>query len=559
MSSSPPADQAGANGSSGQPYRRTRHRHAARTGHRWPNTHSLRVRILGVLVGLLALMFVFVGTTTVFTLNYYLVKQLDGRLTQADQQFRNHPPGALGSDQSSTGGYPDPTQPYRGSTTTPNSSTLNPNTGGGLFQGVQGPDTLQAQIIDGKVKDAKVLSGSGPTAIPTSQYSVLTTLPVDNKPRTRDLGTLGSYRLVAHQEPSGSTLVIGLPMADVNTALRLLVGIEIAVGLMALIIATFGGAAIIRVALAPLTRVAATARRISELPLHEGEVGELDRVPHWDTDPRSEVGQVGAALNRMLGHIGSALAARQASETRLRRFVADASHELRTPLAAIRGYTELTRRDRAATPPQVSAALDRVEAAAGRMTTLVEDLLLLARLDAKRPLTREPVDLSAMVIEAVTDAHVAGPEHRWRLDLPEESVGTIGDAARLHQVLANLLANARTHTPPGTTVTVGLTTCPGHVAVRVTDNGPGIPTELLPRLFERFARGDTSRSRSTGSTGLGLAIVDAVVAAHDGSVEVTSVPGETVFVVWLPSDGDSQLISSNGTHHEQQQGTLLTT
>ena len=174
------------------------------------------------------------------------------------------------------------------------------------------------------------------------------------------------------------------------------------------------------------------------------------RVPDADTDPRTEVGQVGAALNRMLGHVADALAARQASETRVRQFVADASHELRTPLAAIRGYAELARRGRDAVPPDVAHALRRVESESARMTTLVDDLLLLARLDSGRPLAAEPVDLTALVVDAVSDAHVAGPDHRWQLDLPDERVTVPGDAARLHQVLANLLANARVHTPPGT-------------------------------------------------------------------------------------------------------------
>jgi two-component system, OmpR family, sensor kinase len=548
---------------------------------RWANVRSLRVQILAVLVGLLALTFVFVGTTTVFTLNHYMVKQLDDRLDKAGQRFMGHPPAGPGNQNNRTGQVP--------TTQSCESTGSNQNSPGpqvaqdplGLFKAIQEPGTIAAETVNGKIVcTAKMLTGEGAADVPTSLNAILAALPADGKPRTRDLGSLGSYRLVANPtghegaNPNGygeangggtttgtgtssTVLITGLPLTAVDTARKTLIGIELAVGLIAMVIATFGGAAIIRVALAPLTRVASTARRVSEQTLHEGEVEPLDRVPDEDTDPRSEVGQVGAALNRMLGHIGSALAARQASETQLRQFVADASHELRTPLAAIRGYTELTQRHRMATPPPVTDALDRVDAAARRMTALVEDLLLLARLDAKRPLAAEPVDLTAMVIEAVTDAHVAGPEHRWRLDLPEESVSVIGDTARLHQVLANLLANARTHTPTGTTVTVGLVVTSGHVAMRVTDDGPGIPPQLLPRLFERFARGDSSRSRKAGSTGLGLAIVDAVVAAHGGSVDVSSVPGETAFIVWLPFDGNSQLASRSGIQSGQQKDTFL--
>jgi two-component system OmpR family sensor kinase len=218
----------------------------------------------------------------------------------------------------------------------------------------------------------------------------------------------------------------------------------------------------------------------------------------------------------------------------VRQFVADASHELRTPLAAIRGYAELSRRSRQPVSQEIGHVLNRVESEAERMTALVEDLLLLARLDAGRPLAHDPVDLTMLVVDAVSDAHAAGPRHDWQLDLPNEPVTVVGDGARLHQVLANLLANARTHTPDGTTVTVAVSTSGGDAVLRVIDNGPGIPAELQPHIFERFARGDSSRSRAAGSTGLGLSIVHAVVTAHRGRVTVDSVPGRTVFTVTLP-------------------------
>jgi two-component system OmpR family sensor kinase len=290
---------------------------------------------------------------------------------------------------------------------------------------------------------------------------------------------------------------------------------------------------IVRRSLRPLDRVVATARQVSTLPLDRGEVDLGVRVPERDTDTRTEIGQVGSAMNQMLGHVSKALVARQASETRVRQFVADASHELRTPLAAIRGYAELARREENDTEG-VAHALRRVESESARMTTLVDDLLLLARLDSGRPLSQDEVDLTLVVVDAVSDARVAGPTHRWQLDLPEEPVTTIGDPARLHQVLANLLANARTHTPAGTTVWCGLRTESGRSVVTVTDNGPGIPLALQPEIFNRFVRGDSSRSRAAGSTGLGLAIVAAVVAAHHGSVSVESRPGQTTFTVLLP-------------------------
>jgi two-component system OmpR family sensor kinase len=313
-----------------------------------------------------------------------------------------------------------------------------------------------------------------------------------------------------------------------------LVLIELVVAGAALVLAGIAGTFVVRGSLSPLRRVVATARRVSELPLSKGDVDLSVRVPDADTDARTEVGQVGAALNLMLGHVGDALAVRHASETRVRQFVADASHELRTPLAAIRGYAELTRRGRDTVPDDVARALGRIESESARMTTLVDDLLLLARLDSGRPLDRDPVQLSQLVVDAVNDAHAAGRDHRWLLELPDDPVTVTGDGARLQQVLANLLANARTHTPPGSTVVTSLAVADGWANVSVADDGPGVPEQILPDIFERFARGDSSRSRAAGSTGLGLAIVAAVVEAHSGHVGVSSRPGRTVFEVRLP-------------------------
>jgi two-component system OmpR family sensor kinase len=295
------------------------------------------------------------------------------------------------------------------------------------------------------------------------------------------------------------------------------------------------GTSWVRLSLRPLRRVAATASQVAEMPLESGQVAMPQGVP--DADPATETGQLGLAFNRMLGHVESALTRRAASEARLRRFAADASHELRTPLAAIRGYAELARRHPGPVPEDIAHALGRVESESERMSVLVDELLLLAQLDAGRPLAREPVDLTRLAIDAASDARAAAPGHKWRLELPDEPVMVRGDEHRLRQVLANLLSNAGSHTPPGTTVTVALSgPGPGasSVVLSVTDNGPGIPADLQPGLFERFVRGDTSRSHATGSTGLGLAIVDAVTAAHGGNVGVTSRPGNTSFTITLP-------------------------
>ncbi len=493
---------------------------------RWLAGWPLRRRLLAALIALLALICLILGIVTNVFLRQYLVAQVDDRLRGSAQ----HALQGAGGPPGEPPGAEEPGE--------------QPGSGGFLGRG-DADGTLYATISNGKVSEARYLSGRNPETTTADQNSQLLTVPASGRPVTRDLsGDLGDYRLVAQPGPLNETIVAGVPLVDVNNTLLRLALTETFVALAGLICLGLVGETIIRRTLRPLNRVASTAVRVSELQLDRGEVALSERVPDRDTDARTEVGQVGAALNRLLGHVGTALTARHASETRVRQFVADASHELRTPLAAIRGYAELTRRVDDLVPDDVAYAMRRVESESARMTTLVEDLLLLARLDSGRPIEHEPVDLSRLVVDAVSDAHVAGPDHIWRLELPDEPVTVAGDAPRLHQVFANLLANARTHTPPGTTVTVTLLAAangsdrPGSadaVRVVVADDGPGIPTALMPAVFERFARGDTSRSRAAGSTGLGLAIVAAVVEAHDGTVTVESRPGRTAFTVTLPA------------------------
>ncbi|HEY3259366.1 MAG TPA: HAMP domain-containing sensor histidine kinase [Pseudonocardiaceae bacterium] len=473
---------------------------------------SLRTRLLVELLVLLVVIFALIGVFTELALRGSLIGQLDNRLTSASGRLADPPPRG----RQPNGPPPDLDAP-------------------GTEVG-----TLSVLVVNGSIAQARYLGGSPPEPqwVPADDVKVLLSVPL-GVPQTVDLGQLGRYRVLAATNPRGDVSIAGLPLAEVeSTMLRLGVWL-VGVALVGLVLTGAAGALIVRITLRPLHRVADTASRVAELPLDRGEVALSVRVPDPDTDPRTEVGKVGNALNRMLGHVDAALAARQASETRVRQFVADASHELRTPLAAIRGYAELTRRDRGAVPADVAYALQRVESETARMTTLVDDLLLLARLDAvetsgARPLTNGPVDLSRLVVDAASDAHVAGPQHRWQLDLPEESVVVAGDGAQLHHVLGNLLTNARTHTPAGTTVLVRLRAENPHAVLTVTDNGPGIPRDLLPEIFDRFVRGDTSRSRTAGSTGLGLAIVSAVVHAHGGSVAADSEPGRTAFTVHLP-------------------------
>jgi two-component system OmpR family sensor kinase len=474
---------------------------------------TLRARLVVTMLLLLAVAGAGIGVVTTLALHEFLVDRLDEDLMTSGQIVRRLPP----PDGSGLAPLPGESPPEG-----------DVPFGPGLPFGI-----LSAVVVDGSVVGAGTIDRDGVRrAVPAEATPAIAAIVPGAPPRSVDLGDLGTYRMVATErtgQNGAMTLVTGLPEDRVEDTVTRLVAIEaLAVGLM-LIGAGVVGAVAVRRELRPLERVALTASRVSALPLAQGEVALVERVEV--DDERSEVGQVGAALNRMLDHVGSALESRQDSETQLRQFVADASHELRTPLAAIRGYAELTRRPDADT----GYALTRISAQAERMTTLVEDLLLLARLDAGRPLERAEVDLTHLVLDAVGDAHAAGPGHRWHLDLPDEPVTVTGDASRLAQVLANLLANARAHTPPGTVVQVGLTGDGAGARLSVVDDGPGIAPELQPRIFERFARGSSSRSRDNGSTGLGLAIVAAVVAAHRGTVEVTSRPGRTDFTVTLPA------------------------
>ena len=396
-------------------------------------------------------------------------------------------------------------------------------------------------------------------AISKEDCRLLLSQATEDHPVTVHLHHLGSYRVVAtRDETSGSTVITGLSLEGDKALIRTQLLIELAVALVGALVVALAGRTMVRSSLAPLERVARTAQRVASQPLERGEVSIEDRVEKTDLDSSAEVGQVGGALNTLLGHVESALAARQRSETQVRQFVADASHELRTPLASIRGYTELIRREGADAdlPEEATYALERVHSESVRMTALVEDLLLLARLDAGRELRREEVDLVGLLVDTVADARAAGPDHDWQLDLavleppadatPEEAEDflpepplVIGDEARLRQVVVNLLANARVHTPAGSHVTTTLAREGDTLIVRIHDDGPGIAPDVRDRLFERFARGDSSRERRTGSTGLGMSIALAIVQSHGGSIDVGSstAPEDhgTTFSVRLPA------------------------
>ncbi|MFI7005314.1 sensor histidine kinase [Streptomyces sp. NPDC050145] len=495
---------------------------------RWPRPrlHTLRARLTAGLLVLLAVGCAAVGGAAVVELNGFLTERLDQQLSAAGSAFAasiEHPGGA--PDSGGTGNDHDGDE---------HADTRR-----------QAAGTLGVYERDGRVVDAAVVRDGDDPAGLTADLSAadrraLAAVPVDGRGHRVDLSVLGDYRVMAWPGRDGDTLMTGLPLRGVEDAVRRLELVAGGVFGIALVGAGIAGALWVRWSLRPLSRIAGTARRVSELPLASGEVALPARVP--DTRPRSsEVDQVTLAFNRMLGHVENALTQRQRSEERLRSFSADASHELRTPVASVRGHAELALLHPGPVPPEVTHALERIAAESGRMGAMVDDLLLLARLDAGRPLEREPVDLTRLVLDAVADARAVGTEHRWALRLPEEPVSVDGDAHRLQQLLANLLANARHHTPAGTSVTVGLDrAADGTTVLTVTDDGPGIPRDLQDHLFERFVHGGGPRGSEGGGTGLGLSIVAAVAEAHGGSADVSSEPGATTFTVRLPpAHGDA--------------------
>ncbi|MFI0481933.1 ATP-binding protein [Actinomadura sp. 9N215] len=362
-------------------------------------------------------------------------------------------------------------------------------------------------------------------------------------------GTGGSQWRILAAPIAGGILILAFSLEEVDRTVGRLVAIDAIVGLLVLGVLVGLGIWVVRASLRPLSAVEETAGAIA--------AGDLSRrVPQ--ADPRTEMGRLGRSLNTMLAQIEAAFGARaeseaaaraseetaRRSEERMRRFVADASHELRTPLTAIRGFAEFYRQGAARTPAELGRLIGRIEETAARMGLLVEDLLLLARLDRQRPIERRPVDLLAVAADSVQEARVLAPDRKIELAVEGGLAYQVrGDEARLRQVLGNLLGNAITHTPKGTPVEVRLS--PGTlrkapaVIVEVVDSGPGLSPEQSERVFERFYRADEARSRADGGTGLGLAIVAALVAAHDGLVEADSTPGEgATFRVVLALDED---------------------
>jgi two-component system OmpR family sensor kinase len=485
---------------------------------RWFDRRTLRFRLLTSVMALVIGACLVLGVVTVLALRSFLIGQLDHQLESASDRHVATDADHDGDDEAAVGDGDG-------------------ESGFGDARG-QAIGTLGIRLVNGRLTAIGIV-GSTTTPRPSAADLVtFRTLPIGH-PHSRDLGPLGDYRLLALAGPDGDRVITALPMHPVNETLGQLFLVEIVVFAVVVAATAAGGLGLVRLSLRPLGRVTATARRVSESPLTDTDSELTDRVPA--PDPRTEVGSLGVAFNHMLDHVGDSLATRQATEERLRRFIADASHELRTPLASIRAHAESIRRSDEVVPESMALATRRIEAESARMGVLVDDLLLLARLDAGRPLDADSVDLSRLVIDAASDARAAVRTHRWLLALPEEPVVVPGDAARLHQVLANLLTNAGSYGPPGTTVSVSVTVEGSEAVLVVADDGPGIAEDKQAHIFERYFRADTASDNAAGGHGLGLAIVAAVVHAHRGSVSVSSRPGSTIFTVVLPTFGSVEV------------------
>ena len=480
----------------------------------WPLRRQLVLGVSAVVVTVL----ITVGTMSVLTLRSSVTGIVDTQLTAAADGFSQSVAKYRATPLPDGGGLPptDAVKPLH------------------LVIG-QAPGNIIVATRDGRVVDSAMFGDGEATDAPAEAVAELTEHAEQvGSAHNLWLSDLGKYRMTSRTSGPGEVLITAASLRQASAAATRETIIVAALTAVALIVTAAGTLAIVRVALRPLGRVAATAAEVAATPLSRDRYAITPRVPAGDTDPRTEVGLVGDTLNQLLAHVERALTDVAASDRRMRQFITDASHELRTPLAAIGGYAELTRQDSSVLPETTEYSLARIEAEAARMNALVSDLLLLARLDEGQDLEKADVDLADLVVNAVNDVAVSAPAHRWTTAVPEEAAWVHGDRAKLHQAVANLLCNARDHTPAGTTV---LARVVGGTAIRleVRDDGPGIAPELQPHLFERFVRADRARSRDSGNSGLGLAIAQSIVEAHGGTITVTSGGGATSFTITLPA------------------------
>jgi two-component system OmpR family sensor kinase len=461
------------------------------------STVPLRLRLVGVVVLLSALALTLSGLAATTALRGYLLGQVDAQLSSSVSRLSDSAGGSQLHGIDNGGGRSDPLT-----------------------------DAYAEVISGGTTLHSALRTGLSAPSLPVDLSSHRTPFTVSS------LDGQDTWRVqVAGQ--GGVIVVVALPLDGLESTMTRLIAVEVIGGAAVLVLLAGVGYVVVRRSLRPLVQVGVTAGQIA--------AGDLSlRVP--EGCPRTEVGSLSKSFNTMVAQIETAFAARAeseaqavASEDRMRRFVADASHELRTPLTSIRGFAELYRQGALPARDDVDLAMSRVESEARRMGELVDDLLLLARLDRQRPLERTRVDLVALAGTTIQDARAAAPDRTLRIHTDAETCLVAGDSARLAQVLANLLTNALVHTPPSAAVTVRISSDDEQAVLAVIDDGPGIKDVDKPRIFERFYRADVSRTRASGGSGLGLSIVAGIVRAHGGSVEVLDTPGGgTTFCVKMP-------------------------
>ena len=423
--------------------------------------------------------------------------------------------------------------------------------GSGIAEG-----TLQYVSEDGEAVGA-VVSNFSVTYLNGPALAILAAVPADGRSHTVRLQGMGAFRVTA-RVVEDKTVLVGVQTDSVDNVVIMLVAVEVGASLVIALAAGVVGRVWVRRELRPLSVVRAAAADIASRDLAD-ESANLTRVGEDATDGPVEVADVAGALNSMIDAVEDGMERRARSEAKLRQFVADASHELRTPLASVQGYAQLARRD--IDEASRTQALERISSEGARMASLVEEMLTLARLDGNRTLKRDTIDVIPLILDALSDAHVVAPDHAWELGEAAD-IPVLGDEAALRQILTNLLANARVHTPAGTRVVVSLTRSDDEavaacvrargctkgqgkaegapassmVAIRVADDGPGIPPAIRDRVFDRFVRGDSSRTRDGhGSSGLGMSIVESLARAMGGSVRLVDSEKGTVIEVMLPA------------------------
>lgn len=485
---------------------------------------SLRNRLIVGVVVLSALGFIASDLVARSSLHSFLLAQVDTQLTSVagGSVLRLDRAGIAPDENTVPPANTDESSTATASTKAQSKAAMSPLR--------QVPTTMSVTLLNPAGKVLGVIGGDLNTQAISNFVSGFTpAMVISHKNLPFTIEAPGAdFRVLARILPSAlGSVIVAQSLDNIDQTVHQLQMLFIFIGLMALLLIALASRKVIDIGLRPLEAVEVTAESIAG--------GNLSaRLPA--AKPDTEIGRLVSSLNKMLARIEESFSARTASENRLRRFVADASHELRTPLTAIRGFAELHRQGAVKGEEQTKELIGRIEKESVRMGALVEDLLLLARLDQARAMSKDPVNISSAVKDAVESARAAGPNHPITVNAPEEDIYVLGDTYRIHQVIANLLANARTHTPSGTSISVSLENSAAGTTVSVSDKGPGLSDGDQERIFERFFRADPSRARTGDEgSGLGLSIVDAVMRAHGGRVSVTSTLGDgATFTLHFP-------------------------